>query len=301
MIKLFTAIFINLLAGAAWGQLIEQRYLMEDEPISVPMSPYTTTTLSFPGELDGISGAGFTSDYEKKKGDYLLEYAPGTSFLSIIPLSEDVPPRNLNIIYNGKTFVFVPFIAKRARESWVALNLVTRPMKNEKKGENKEVRPFGKSKTKPLSDLEKASPSRLIGLMDSTKLLSATRAEERSRLLKLMPHVEANLMPNQRMHYGAYAVSIDKVIRHNKIDALCFEVSVKNLSSRDLLINPESFSVRVGASVFSQVLSDIDPKIAPQKSAKGYFVIIGTGAGKPNWLSPSNRFQVSLDLIKSDG
>jgi hypothetical protein len=301
MLKLFTVIFINLLAGPAWGQLIEQRYLLEDEPISVPMSPYTTTTLSFPSELEGISGAGFTSDYEKKKGDYLLEYASGTSYLSIIPLAEDVPPRNLNIIYNGKTFVFVPFIAKRARESWVALNLVTRPVKNEKKGENKEVRPFVKSKTKPLSDLEKASPSRLIGLMDSTKLLSATRPEERSRLLKLMPHIEANLMPNQRMHYGAYAVSIDKVIRHGKIDALCFEISVKNLSSRDLLINPESFSVRVGASVFSQVLSDIDPKIAPQKSAKGYFVIIGNGAGKPNWLSPSNRFQVSLDLIKSDG
>lgn len=281
-----------------FGQLIEQRYLRQDEPISIPMSPYTTTTLSFPGELDGISGAGFTSDYEKKKGDYLLEYTPGNFHLSIIPLAEDVPPRNLNIIYQGKTFVFVPFIAKRAKDSWVALNLLNpirlRPEKNETK------RPFGKAKVKPLPEFETASPARLVGLIDSAKLLSSTRPGEQSQLLGLMEHIEANLMPNQRMHYGAYAISIDKVLRHNKIDALCFEVSIKNLGNKRLFINPESFTVRVGASVYNQVLSDVEVKIDPTKSVKGYFVIIGNGAGNPNWLSPNNRFQVSLDLIKSD-
>jgi len=299
---MFKLLSISMLAiGVAsplCAQLIEQRYLRADEPISVPVSPYTTTTLNFPGELDGISGAGFTADYEKKKGDYLLEYAPGASHLSIIPLGEEVPPRNLNIIYQGKTFVFVPFIAKKARDSWVALNLLSRPKKKMDSRGNK--RPLSKLKVKPASQFEKASPARLVGLMDSTKLISATRPEEQQQLLELMPHIEANLMPNQRMHYGSYAISIDKVIRHNKIDALCFEVSIKNLGAREFLINPESFTVRAGASVYAQVLSDVEPSIEPQSSVKGYFIIIGNGAGKPNWLSPNNSFQVSLDVIKGN-
>ncbi len=288
---------VGLVANISWGQSIESRYLKGEEPISMPLSAYTTITITFPGELEGISGAGFTTDYSKKPGDYVLEYVQGARHLSIIPVSNEVPPRNLNVVYGGNTYVFIPYIASKVEDSWLALNLYEKPVLKEANRSNE----IKRLKGTPNNKFEQATPARLLGMIDSLKLISGTKDfSKQKELVKLMDHLECNLMMDQKMHYGDYILSIDKVIRNKKIDALCFEVSIQNLTSKALYINPESFSVRVGSSLYNQVLSDVSVDLKGLKTQKGYFVIVGNGGGQANWLSVNNRFQASMDIIKDE-
>src|ERR1017187_8360551 len=64
-----------------------QRVLLDDHTvISVPVATNRVTTISFPGPIEAIDGAGFTVD-GKTPGQFQLAHAKGSTFLSVRALT----------------------------------------------------------------------------------------------------------------------------------------------------------------------------------------------------------------------
>jgi hypothetical protein len=301
-----------LFAGAAFGAqssnfLVDENFtaqvkhatLHEDKPLSCPMRVFTTLTIRLPGPLEGLAGIGFVSDAEKKKGDYSLSYAEGRNFLSIAPRHESAPPRNLNIILDGKTYVLIPRVTNNSSEALMSLILTKdeRPLPSDSSASMEAPSSaFKKRSVLANSKIKSPAPAQLLGLIDALKLLATVEGQEKTKLVKLMKHLDAEFNLNQKTDFGTYMISVNNVVRHKEIDALGLELTIQNLKKDPLIISPESFSVRVGDYVFDQSMSDAPSVIEPYATSKAYVVICGNGEGGLNWLSVGNLFTMSVDL-----
>ena len=280
------------------AQQVKRAYLDDSKPLFCPIGASATLTIQFPAPLESVVGMGFVSDTEQKKGDYSLYYEEGRTFLSIAPRNENAPPRNLNIIFGGKTYVLVPFITNNPAAAWMSLVLSQvehTPEVIESKAKLSTANLVKKRSVPLLSTIKDPSPAQLLGLIDSLKLLSTVEGAEQERIITLMKHLEVAVELNQQSHFGTHIIAIDKVVRHKNIDALGLEISLQNLSDKPLYISPESFSVRVGEQLFQQSMSDAPTTLAGHETQKAYLVICGNGVGGSNWLSTNNRFIVSVD------
>ena len=287
------------LFGEALAQQVQRRILDARSPIYCPVSPLSTLTITFPEKLEAVNGVGFLRDSEKGDCDYLMSYQAGSRFLSLAPKSAKVPCRNLNVVMGGKNHVLIIYIPKRPDEAWMSLSLeYPRRAKDTLKPDIKQrEESIKKSLVKPIQQIQAPTPAQLLGLIDSTKLLSSVDSSERSKLVTLMPHLDVRWNVGQKTNNGIYLIEICSAIRNKKMDAVCFELTIQNLTNHELKINPESFAVRVGSSVYAQIMSDSIMTIAPDRVEKAYFVICGNGSGSHNWISTENNFVVSVDLF----
>ena len=82
-----------------------QRVLLDDHTVvSVPVATSRVTTISFPGPVEAIDGAGFTVD-GKTPGQFQLAHVKGSTFLSVRALTAKAAG-NLNVRWNRHTYVF---------------------------------------------------------------------------------------------------------------------------------------------------------------------------------------------------
>src|ERR1700676_4666877 len=100
----FTVMVLTPLVALADSPAI-QRVLLDDHTlVSAPVGTNRVTTISFPGPIEAIDGAGFTVD-GKTPGQFQLAHVKGSAFLSVralLPKSS----ANLNIRWNEHTYVF---------------------------------------------------------------------------------------------------------------------------------------------------------------------------------------------------
>ncbi|HLX72735.1 MAG TPA: hypothetical protein VKV04_24195 [Verrucomicrobiae bacterium] len=83
---------------------IQQVWLDDRVAVCVPVATNRVTTISFPGPIDAIDGAGITVD-GKTPGVFQLAHARGSAFLSVRALVPNASA-NLNIRWNDHTYVF---------------------------------------------------------------------------------------------------------------------------------------------------------------------------------------------------
>jgi hypothetical protein len=83
---------------------IQNVFLDDRTVVSVPVSTNRVTTISFPGAIAAIDGAGFTVD-GKTPGLFQLAHIKGSAFLSVRALAPRASD-NLNIRWNDHTYVF---------------------------------------------------------------------------------------------------------------------------------------------------------------------------------------------------
>lgn len=266
----------------------------ENSPQEIPMHPAVTLTIQFPHIIDGLNGAGFTPDITKATGEFLISYTAPNNYFSLYPLVDNPQPRNLNIVVKDKIYVLRPYLVSDPNKAWTAL-IFEDP---EKMKAQKEPHPrVHKSIVAPKRRLETSSTAKIIGMIDMTKMLSQVKEGTLNELLNVMPHVSVSLRQNDFQQYQTHRIFLDIVSRHDKYDILVFGVRVINDSQEDIVLNPESFTVRCAQHVYTQVVSDFQGKVSPGESAIGYFAIIGTAEGNPNYLSPNNAFQVNIDFL----
>lgn len=287
-----------VLTSGMWAQAhpaISTIPMDENIPQEIPMHPSVTLTIQFPHIIDGLNGAGFTPDITKATGEFLISYTAPNNYFSLYPLVDNPLPRNLNIVVKDKIYVLRPYLVSDPDKAWTAL-IFEDP---EKIKEQKEPHPrVHKSIVPPKRRLEPSSTARIIGMIDMTKMLSQIKEPILNELLNVMPHVSVSLRQNDFQQYQTHRIFLDIVSRHDKFDILVFGLRVINDSQEDILLNPESFTVRCGQQVYTQVVSDFQGKVFPGESAIGYFAIIGTAEGNPNYLSPNNAFQVNIDFLR---
>ena len=287
--------------------------LNEDKVVLIPTNKGVTTTVRFPGIIEDVMGAGYTKDPQQVAGDFIFKWKSGTNYISLCPVAENAR-RNLNVVYDGKVYTLdcfpsdrnhaCPSVVCETETSMQQRIFVadhsrvreggTRASADVRGGDNqKEVE---KSFAPPAKPLISAGAGRLLGVIDTIKLLLGLDPSIRKLALEQMPNNILSLR-DEITRTQNYELKVQAVLRNNVLDALVFAVGVKNLTSDHLMLNPETFIARTGTENLRAVLSDIAPDVPPGGETVGYFVVIGNGEGSPNWLSPDNKWTCSLDYL----
>jgi len=291
----FFLLVIFLISSSAWPHSGIVKVAMDENTLQeIPMHVSVTLTIQFPYVIDGLNGAGFTPDITKAAGEFLISYTAPNNYFSLYPLVDHPLPRNLNIIVKDKIYVLRPYLVSDPDKAWTALIFEDTQKDKEKTEPHPRVY---KSIVVPKGKLVASSAAKIIGIIDMTKMLSQVKEPILNELLNVMPDVSVSLRQNDFQEYDTHRVFLDIVLRHGKYDILVFGVRVINDSQEEIIFNPESFTVRCGEQVFTQVISDFQGKVQPGESAIGYFAIVGSAEGYPNYLSPNNQFRVSIDLL----
>src|SRR5664279_5431095 len=100
----FTVTVLTVTVALADSPAIQRVMLDDRVVVSVPVATNRVTTISFPGTIDAIDGAGFTVD-GKTPGQFQLAHAKGSPFLSVRALTAGAAG-NLNVRWNNHTYVF---------------------------------------------------------------------------------------------------------------------------------------------------------------------------------------------------
>lgn len=310
------------------------RRVILDENVThlVPAWPKITTSVLFPYALEDVSGVGFSKDPTRTRGDFYVKVEPRSPKLDVTPIDDPrvrTTPmvagegRNLNVMAGGKVYVLFFFLAESRDQALTKLVFVrAEDLLTERRAHQIEPAvatatpaaspavPVSRSLTLPPRPFSPAGDARIMGVLDTIKLLSGTYGETRRQLLERMPQIQLSdrterdagnpgLLAQDTADYDDFSVRLERVIRNNKIDALGFEVVITNKTGRTLYFDPESFGVRVGENVYEQVTADPCPALAPHGEMEAWFEIITSPSGAPNYLAPDNDFSVLL--TQTDG
>ena len=103
--KIFSAVTVLAATVALAESPAIQRVLLDDHSVvAVPVAASRVTTISFPGPIEAIDGAGFTVD-GKTPGQFQLAHVKGSTFLSVRALTTKAAG-NQNVRWNNHTYVF---------------------------------------------------------------------------------------------------------------------------------------------------------------------------------------------------
>jgi len=292
MSRSIITIFLSLFLNIAQAQILKLD-LVDTKTYSIPVHSATTLSIKFPHPIESIDGSGFTNDPAKYSGEYLISTCPEKNLLSIYPLTENPLPRNLNISSNNATYVLKPYIVENPHEAWNVISFEDPILKTEALKHPQ----VSKSRTPPKRQFKSSNTAKIIGMIDTTKLLTQVDEKTLGPLLETMPAVTISLRKNEFFDFGTHRIFLDIVSRNNDLDLLVFGVRVINDSKEPLPLDPESFTARSGEYVYTQIVSDFKGILAPGESSIGYFAVLGSATGGHNYLSPSNKFRISLNLL----
>jgi len=259
------------LAFADVREPVERVILDERTVITVPVATNRVTTISFPGPIAAIDGAGVTTD-GKSPGQFQLAYTKGSAFLSVRALTTKAKT-NLNIRWNKHTYVFELI---EDDTPVLALNL-----------------------EEPARDTVQSAPSigpaQLLAILDKAKAFPLLKKQHP----EAVDGDEARTFGDkpQIADFNDYEIRIDEIFRFNPEDTLVFHVTLRNKSEKEILYRPESFTVRVGNRLYYQSISDAPGVLPPKSAGTVYFAITGTPDGGRNELSLKNEFTVLVTRI----
>lgn len=280
--------------------------------VSVPTHPHVTTTIVLPAGavLDGYDGVAFSNKPEPG-ADYLLLHEPGKSYLSITPMSTEVPARNLTVEISGEIYTLYAFATKRAGDAWVQLRL----MPKEEQGPSKDVTALVSRLGRPAQKTEKepsrrrlvgiheelprpestpVTPERLISLMDLGKMLMVLTEKDIAQLVRLNPTLKVSVRENDIWDSGPLKIQVHRVLGNDSLDALVICFDITNMSERRLALAQDNASVKVGSHYYRPAMMDIVEELEPRQRAQGYLIIVGDALGRKAMLSVENEFIVSL-------
>lgn len=292
------------------GQPTMLRMDLDDQaPVPVPTSMIRTTTIVFPFPIEDLHGTGFTPNPAKIKGDFFVAARPGANYLSITPLVEGAR-RNLNIIAKGRVYSLDVYPAQPRGAA--AFSVVLRlpgggPGREQVRAESTETSPAeslsepSRSLSRPPSQGRSAGPARVLGVLDSLKLLAGLGdAEAARKAAALMPDVQFVARPGGEVQeIEALRIELSHTLRNARLDALAFAVRLTNTGRTPLAIDRSSFAVRAGDPLqgprFEAVTADVDPVLPPGETRRAFFVVVGGAVqGSRNLLEPEkNRFYIT--------
>ena len=252
-----------------------QRVLLDDHTVvGVPVATSRVTTISFPGPIEAIDGAGFTVD-GKTPGQFQLAHVKGSTFLSVRALTAKTSG-NLNVRWNNRTYDF----ELSASDAPVLSLIMESPPSPEALGAGRapEVRPL-----------------KLLALLDKAKAFPLLKSQQPDSVADVA-FTTYNGKPLVS-DFNDYEIQIEQAFRFNAEDTLIFRVGITNKSDKSLIYQPDSFALRAGNRLYSQSISDSDGQVAPKGRSIVYFAITGTPDGGRNELSLKNNFTVLVQRL----
>lgn len=263
----FLALLAASIVAAAPPESIQRAILDDRVVVVVPVATNRVTTISFPGPIAAIDGAGISAD-PKLPGAFQLAHTKGSAFLSVRAAAR-ASASNLNIRWNRRTYVFE---LVESNAPVLALNL--------------EERVTSATVLPALA----VSPTRLLALLDKAKAYPLLRqqhpeavAQVEARTFAATPAVT---------DFNDYEIQIQEIFRFNPEDTLVFHVWLRSKSNREIRYRSDSFAVRVGDRLYHQSISDAPGVLPPKGETTVYFAVTGTPDGSRAELSLKNDFAV---------
>jgi len=253
---------------------IHNVFLDDRTVVSVPVATNRVTTISFPGPVEAIDGAGFTVD-GKTPGQFQLAHAKGSAFLSVRALSPKAAS-NLNIRWNNRTYVFALF---ESEVPILSLNLEMPPTPEEQ----------------GVGRAPEVSPLKLLSLLDKAKAFSLLKAQQPEAVADVgFTTYDGKPLVSD---YNDYEIQIQQAFRFNAEDTLVFRAVITNEANAPLIYQPDSFALRAGNRLYPQSVSDANGTVPPKGQSIVYFAVTGTPDGGRNNLSLKNQFTVLVDRL----
>jgi hypothetical protein len=252
-----------------------QQVLLDDRTaVSVPVATNRVTTISFPGAITAVDGAGVTVD-GKTPGLFQLAHTKGSAFLSVRALFPRASA-NLNIRWNDHTYVFE---LTESDQPVLALNLSAPP--------SPEEAGFGHAPA--------VSPIKLLALLDKAKAFPLLKVQQPESVAD----VDFTTYDGKPLvsDFNDYEIQIEAAFRFNAEDTLVFRVGITNKSDTSLIYQPDSFMLRAGNRLYPQSICDADGTVPPKGRSVVYFAVSGTPDGGRNELSLRNAFTVLLTRV----
>jgi hypothetical protein len=252
-----------------------QNVLLDDRTVvSVPVTTNRVTTISFPGPIEAIDGAGFTLD-GKTPGEFQLAHVKGSAFLSV----RAIFPRasaNLNVRWNNHTYVFELFATNHPV---LSLNLEPMPAPEEP----------------GVGRAPEVSPVRLLSLLDKAKAFPLLKAQQPDSVADVgFTSYDGQPLVSD---FNDYEIQIEQAFRFNAEDTLVFRAVITNKTSAPLIYQPDSLAIRAGNRLYPQSISDADGTVPPFGKSIVYFAVTGTPDGGRNNLSLKNQFTVLVSRL----
>ena len=253
---------------------ILQDFLDDNVLVIVPVATNRVTTISFPGSIDAIDGAGVTVD-GKTPGLFQLAHAKGSAFLSVRALFPKVSA-NLNIRWNDHTYVF-ELIESNAPV--LSLNMEAMPTPEEE----------GVGRTPDVS------PLKLLSLLDKAKAFPLLKTQQPESVADVgFTTYDGKPLVSD---FNDYQIQIEEAFRFNAEDTLVFRVAITNETDTPLVYQPDSFMLRAGNRLYPQSISDASGTVPPKGQNTVYFAVTGTPDGGRNNLSLKNQFTVLVKRL----
>jgi hypothetical protein len=251
------------------------RVLLDDHTVvSVPVATNRVTTISFPGPIEAIDGAGFTVD-GKTPGQFQLAHVKGSTFLSVRALTGRAAG-NLNVRWNNCTYVF-----ELSASDTPALSLIMEsPPAPEELGAGR---------------APEVSPLKLLALLDKAKAFPLLKSQQPESVADVgFTTYDAKPLASD---FNDYEIQIEQSFRFNAEDTLVFRVGITNKTATPLIYQPDSFALRAGDRLYPQSISDSDGHVPPYGRSIVYFAVTGTPDGGRNELSLKNQFTVLVQRL----
>jgi len=251
------------------------RVLLDDHAVvSVPVATNRVTTISFPGPIEAIDGAGFTVD-GKTPGQFQLAHVKGSTFLSVRALTGRAAG-NLNVRWNNCTYVF-----ELSASDTPALSLIMEsPPAPEELGAGR---------------APEVSPLKLLALLDKAKAFPLLKSQQPESVADV-GFTTYDIKPLVS-DFNDYQIQIEAAFRFNTEDTLVFRVAITNETNTPLIYQPDSFALRAGDRLYPQSISDSDGHVPPNGRSIVYFAVTGTPDGGRNELSLKNQFTVLVQRL----
>ena len=267
-------LFTAAVASAQPSQTIQQIWLDDRVAVSVPVATNRVTTISFPGPIDAIDGAGITVD-GKTPGLFQLAHAKGSAFLSVRALVPKASA-NLNIRWNDHTYVF-ELIESNAPV--LSINMAAQPTPEE----------AGAGRAPDVS------PLKLLSLLDKAKAFPLLKSQQPESVADVgFTTYDGKPLISD---FNDYQIQIEEAFRFNAEDTLVFRVAITNETDTPLIYQPDSFTLRAGSRLYPQSISDAGGTVPPNGRNIVYFAVTGTPDGGRNNLSLKNQFIVLINRL----
>jgi hypothetical protein len=270
----FTLSVFTAAVALADSPTIQQVLLDDRTAVSVPVATNRVTTISFPGAITAIDGAGITVD-GKTPGLFQLAHTRGSAFLSVRALFPKASA-NLNIRWNDHTYVFE---LTESDQPVLSLNLAAPPTPEEE----------------GVSHAPEVSPIKLLALLDKAKAFPLLKAQQPESVA----NVDFTTYDGKPLvsDFNDYEIQIEETFRFNAEDTLVFRLVITNRVDAPLIYQPDSFTLRVGNRLYPQSISDADGTVPPKGQSIVYFTVSGTPDGGRNELSLRNAFTVLVTRL----
>ncbi len=271
---LFTATVFATTVARADSRAIQRVTLDDHTVVGVPVATSRVTTISFPGPLEAIDGAGFTVD-GKTPGQFQLAHVKGSTFLSVRALTVKAAG-NLNVRWNHRTYVF----ELSASDAPVLSLIMESPPPPDDPGAGR---------------TPDASPLKLLALLDKAKAFPLLKSQQPEAVADVgFTTYDGHPLVSD---FNDYEIQVEQAFRFNAEDSLVFRVGITNKSDSSLFYQPDSFALRAGNRLYPQSMSDADGNVPPHGRSIVYFAVTGTPDGGRNELSLKNNFTVLVNRL----